>query len=210
MAAATLDAVHQGIEHLGRAHHHASFVDDTATAHTRADIYNAVNRSVLGAYVAFGFPDEDRRTPAINPKKWEAFVHWVVTYLRLEIDSRQLLVIWPLEKCARLALMIDSSWVPANSPENHRTLVTPGLAAALLGLVRHGCDVSPYGNFLAIRLQHSLNDKIRDSLADGKKRSKSWWKNKKFMVSLEAMYDIRELPKSLDDNKYHPHWCRPI
>jgi hypothetical protein len=210
IAAATPDALHQGIEHIGRAHHHASFVDDTATAHTRANIYDAVNRSVLGAYVAFGFPDEDRRTPAINPKKWEAFVHWVVTYLGLEIDSRLLLVIWPLEKRARLAAMIDSSWVPANSPQNHRALVTPGLAAALLGLVRHGCVVSPYGNFLAIRLQHSLNDKIRDDLADGRKRPKSWWVTKKFMVSLEAMYDIRELRKTLDDNKYHPHWCRPI
>jgi hypothetical protein len=48
MAAATPDAVHQGIKHLERAHRHASFVDDTATAHTRADIYDAVNPSVLG------------------------------------------------------------------------------------------------------------------------------------------------------------------
>jgi hypothetical protein len=103
---------------------------------------------VLGAYVAFGFPDEDRRTPAINPKKWEAFVHWVVTYLGLEIDSRLLLVIWPLDKRARLAAMIDSSWVPANSPQNHRALVTPGLAAALLGLVRHGCPTKCRSSFL--------------------------------------------------------------
>jgi hypothetical protein len=43
---ATPDAIHQGIDSMGCKNHHASFVDDTATAGIRDTIYEVVNSSV--------------------------------------------------------------------------------------------------------------------------------------------------------------------
>jgi hypothetical protein len=206
---ATPDALHQGIEHMGRMHHHASFVDDTATAHTRANIYDAINRSVLGAYIVFGFPDDDRRTPAINPKKWQEFLLHITMYLGLEIDTRLMLVIWPLDKRDRLVVMIDTLWVPPGSPPAYQPTLTPRDIASLLGLVRHGATVSQMGNFLSIRLQHSLNDAIRNGLQTNR-RTRRWWRTQRITVPIDAMIDIRALRRTLDSNQYHPYWCRPI
>jgi hypothetical protein len=206
---ATPDALHQGTEAMGRRNHHSSFVDDTATAHIRDKIYDAVNSSVLGAYIVFGFPDDDRRTPAINPKKWQRFLHYLAVYLGLEINTRLMLVIWPLEKRHRLAVIIDTVWIPPGSSPTHQAILTPRDCASLLGLVRHGATVSPEGNFLSIRLQHSLNDAIRDGLRDNR-RSRLWWRTKYVKVPIHSMNDVRAIRRTLDNNQYHPHWCRPI
>jgi hypothetical protein len=56
---ATPDTLQQGIERMGSARHYASFINDTATVHTPRNIHDAVNRSVLDAYIVFGFPDGD-------------------------------------------------------------------------------------------------------------------------------------------------------
>jgi hypothetical protein len=34
--------------------------------------------------------------------------------------------------------------------------------------------------------------------------------NKKIEVPIDAMVGIRALHRTLDDNQYHPHWCKPI
>jgi hypothetical protein len=106
-------------------------------------------------------------------------------YLGLEIDTRLMQVIWPLEKRRRLATMIDTQWVPPGCSAMHQAILTPRDCASLLGLVRHGAVVSPEGNFLAIRLQHSLNDAIRDGLR-GYKRARQWWRTKTITVPIDA------------------------
>jgi hypothetical protein len=118
-------------------------------------------------------------------------------------------LIWPLEKRHRLADMINTLWVPPRSPEAHQLSLTPTECASLLGLVRHGADVSPTGSFFSIRLQHSLDNAIRDGFRTNR-RTRLWWQTKKVKMPLDAMIDVRALRRTLDVNQYHPYWCKPI
>jgi hypothetical protein len=95
------------------------------------------------------------------------------------------------------------------SSPTHQAILTPRDCASLLGLVHHGATVSPEGNFLSIRLQHSLNDAIRDGLR-ANRRSRLWWRTKCVKVPIHSMNDVRAIRRTLDNNQYHPHWCRPI
>ena len=43
-----------------------AFVDDTGLAGIRTEIRSIINRSILAAYLIFGFPDESDSAPVIN------------------------------------------------------------------------------------------------------------------------------------------------
>jgi hypothetical protein len=52
----------------------------------------AISNSILAAYVVFGFPAEDRRTPCLNPFKWSPVVTHTLRFLGYMIDTRQMTV----------------------------------------------------------------------------------------------------------------------
>jgi hypothetical protein len=78
MTRATTDPVNPGAALLlrdpTRRYAHCSFVNDTGIAQTRNCMVGAITNSILSAYVVFGFPSEDRRTPCLNPFKWSPHV----------------------------------------------------------------------------------------------------------------------------------------
>ena len=201
LASATADQRHRGTSHHELPHQHNSFVDDTVTAAWPEKIRTAVNQSVLSSYVIFGFPKESRRPPPLNPSKWDVDVSAVFKYLGFIVDTAKMIVIWPLDKRKQLATWIDEIWL-----NNDTLTVTPKQASQLLGLIRHGAIVCPLGLYLSLRLQFELNDFI----SGRKKVRKSWWTAFRFKISNGIKAELRILRRQLDDNLYHPTWCRLI
>ena len=198
---ATADSRNTRQLHHELAFRHCSFVDDTATAAWPEQIRQAVNQSVLSAYVMFGFPGESRRPACLNADKWDQTVSAVVKYLGFIIDTQRMLVIWPVEKRTQLANLLDDTWLNQSI-----TTVNPKQASQLLGLVRHGGLVCHLGIYLSLRLQFELNN----FLSTGSRKAKSWWSRFRFPISNSIKAELKLLRNTLDDSTYHPTWCRQI
>jgi hypothetical protein len=206
LARADADSLNQGNLHLQAPFCHPSFVDDTATAAWTEFIRKAVNQSALGAYVMFGFPGTDRRPPPLNPSKWENLVAAIFKYLGFLIDTRNMIVIWPLEKRQQLRQWLDETWL---NPDV--TTVTPKEAGQLLGLIRHGAPICPLGVYLSMQLQFELNDFVSRA-GPSSTSSKRWWTRFRFRITSTIRADCRLLRNTLEgeDNFYHPIWSRDI
>ncbi len=183
-------------------------MDDTATSAIRLLARSAAADLVLAAYVVFGFPEEDRRPPCINPTKWKAVATWFSRYLGFDLDSRRMLVIWPLDKRRLLILIIDTKWLLASG---ERPWATPRDIAQLLGTVRHSSFVSAWGPFLSIRIQHFLNAMLPKHRRGPRAKRDRWWDTHKALAPVVTLDDVRLLRESLDDDDvYNPAWCRSI
>ena len=192
------DNINKGFYHLASQFSYQSFVDDTAVAHYPDHIRTAVNRSVLSAYVIFGFPAENRRPPPLNPLKWDNKATSVYKYLGFLIDTKRMVVIWPVEKRQRLARWITDIWLHPSHPR-----VSPKQASQIIGLVRHAARICPLGILLANRLQYDLNDLVSHANHDNGSR---WWGYARWQVSPAVRADLRMLLALLDDNEHHPAW----
>jgi hypothetical protein len=116
-------------------------------------------------------------------------------------------VAWPLEKLDRLRALLDD-WV--GTPRKR----TAHKAASLLGLVRHGAQLSNTGPFWSIRLQGQLSA-ASSSTAAAQMRKKHWWKWTRLKMDPTIMHDLNLLRHTLppaeatDINPFH-YWSRPI
>ena len=145
LAKAQADSIHQGDHHLQQLFHNSSFIDDNALAGWVDCICQALRQSVLSAYVIFGFPDEDRWPPPFNDDKWEDLANYVFKYLGYLIDTRKMVMIWPLEKHRQLASWLDDHWLASGIHS-----FSPLEASRLIRLLRHGGIVSPLGIYLSL------------------------------------------------------------
>jgi len=174
-------------------------VDDTGIAHTRDRMVGAITNSILAANVVFGFPDEDRRTPCLNPFKWSPIATHTLRFLGYFIDTRTLTVQWPDEKHAQLAACL--TWTGLIQHLGGNPTLTPRQIARSLGLVWHGFLVSPLGSFLSLRLQFTLNDAIR---SQKRRVTKRWWHTSSVRIPDEAVANIRLLRLFLEPET-HQH-----
>lgn len=179
-----------------------SFVDDSGNAHIHKHFRLAVNASVIAAYTIFGHPHEDpTRPPCINPSKWTPHATHLLTFLGYTIDSRKMIIIWPLAKRQKLDTYITTL---LDQQAQHGS--PPKQLAKVLGLVQHGSFTNPNGKYSTLRLQYHLNDAVSQApLA-----SKSWWKRNHLRLPPHIMTDLRILRSSLDSNLYHHMWNQPI
>ena len=161
--------------------------------------------AVASAYTVFGHPDNDRRDSCLKAEKFPPTAVSALLHLGYFIDTRQMQVSWPADKCAALATLLDD-WLL------HRTHRTPSEIAKLLGLLRHGAYLCPLGEFLSIRLQLTLSTATRKA---GKSalHSKPWWNASKIHLD-ESLYssDLLLLAQSLQPttNALPSVWSRPI
>jgi len=144
---ATTDSVNPGAALLlrdpTRRYAHSSFVDNTGITQTRDRMVGAITNSILSAYVVFGFPSEDRRTPCLNPFKWSPHVSHQLRFLGYQIDTRAMTVQWPDKRRAQLFSLFDVDWLSPLAGKNSQ--LTPRQIARPLGLVRHGAFTRAYG-----------------------------------------------------------------
>ena len=145
LAKAQADSIHHGDHHLQQLFHNSSFVDDNALAGWVDRIHQALRQSVLSAYIIFGFPDEDRWPPPFNDEKWEDLANYIFKYLGYLIDTRKMVMIWPLEKRRQLASWLDDHWLASRVRS-----FSPLEASRLIGLLHHGGIVSPLGIYLSL------------------------------------------------------------
>ena len=204
------DAIHQPLSVAG-GDRPPSFVDDTGLAGIKSAIIAFINRSILSAYLMFGFPDESDAQPVINEDKFAAIVSHILRYLGFLIDSRAMEVEWPLEKREKLAQMIADLFINRDPAVK----LTPSRLSQPLGLIRHGAPVANLGVYHSLRLQHRLNDVLSQfgsgRFAPNRQAHRRWWKHfdtgepdKELVVELKLLHATLTAPQ-------HRHvWRRPI
>ena len=183
-----------------------SFVDDSGVADVACRIMTAINNSHLSAYVIFGFPQEDTRRPAINAQKFDAFVSWLLKFLGFIINTRDMTVTWPPDKRERLAKLLDKHFL---QPLENRQPLTPKIVSQILGLVRNGALVSPYGVYLSLRLQYALNDAV-SAASHRQQTSHRWWSSSTIQPSIDVYYDTQLLHATLLGPNADKYWTRKI
>jgi hypothetical protein len=205
---AVADTEHQGITpEFANRFWHAMFVDDNAVADTYERFTAAVRSAEGSAYENYGSPEHDPRGPVLPLDKFVLVALTCILHLGLLVDSRLMAVAWPLEKLERLREVLDD-WL--NEPRQR----TAQEVARLLGLVRHGAQLSNTGPFWSIRLQRQLSA-VTSSTAAAKMHKKHWWKWKRLKIDPTVMRDLDLLRQTLppadatDTDPFH-YWSRPI
>jgi len=196
-------ALRQGPLQLGP---QPSFVDDTGAADVREKIMQAIENSILSAYVMFGFPAEDPRRPAINATKFDKQVTHILKFLGFIINTRDMTVEWPQDKRERLAKLLDEHFL---QPSSQRPPLTPKIVSQILGLVRNGATASPYGVYLSLRLQYELKDAV-SAASKNKPPDHHWWRRPILHPKPDVYADIRLLRSILTGANASNYWTRPI
>ena len=200
------DSHHQGIQDAR--YHNSTFVDDNGTVDTRARIRGAIDNSVRSAYVIFGHPSGDRRPPCLSEEKWLDLCSYTMQYLGFYIDTRRMIVAWPVEKRRQLASLIDEFL--QRSP----CILSPQECSSVLGLLRNAASIAPLGVFLSLRIQYALNEAVQAAWDRPKppiaRQWRRWYRNTKIRMPNHSLSDLRLLRSTLDENENHPVWSRYI
>jgi len=207
-AQATKDSLNPGINLLADGtpeRRMPSFVDDTGVAHVRGHFLQAAAASVHAAYVMFGHPSEDSlRPPCINPSKWRDEVSHILQFLGYSIDTRRMVVVWPLEKRQKFLNFVDA----VLDDHAQRQCASPHSISRVLGLVRHAAVVAPMGISRSLALQHYFNDKLRTAPQGAVLRR--WYQRRVIHVPNSIAAELKELRSKVSMEFYDPFWCRPI
>jgi hypothetical protein len=188
-------------------YHNSTFVDDNGLADLRTRILGAIDNSVRAAYDIFGHPNDDRRAPCLSEEKWLLLASFAMVYLGFYIDTRRLIMAWPVEKREQLAQLIDDILADVSS------LITPKQSSSLLGLIRNAAVVAPLGVYLSLRLQHALNEATRGAWQVLAFRTGSfcqWYRLPRIRLTRETVRDLRLLRSKITFQLEDPTWCRPI
>jgi hypothetical protein len=177
-----------------------SFVDDNGVSATQGNIIPALQQSLLAAFLLFGWPDDDRRGSCIAPDKWDPIVSYIFLFLGYRVNSRTLMVTWPLYKRKALHEEIVEA---LNS--KHRC-VTPKLAASILGKIRSVYDVAPWGPYISFSLSEALKKATRSAFSS----NRTWWTRGKVRLSASVRADLRFLCEFLNEPEFSPVWSRYI
>ena len=181
------------------------FVDDTGVAQIRDHFLTAAGASVHAAYVMFGQPEEDPNRPAcINDKKWEVVVSHLLQFLGYFIDTRKMIVCWPLDKRTKLKVFLDVILDDAAADR----CSTPHSISRVLGLIRHAAPVAPMGTFRSLRLQYMFNDTVAKAPAG--KWLRRWYQRRQIRLTPELLSELRSFRQLISQDLYDPFWCRSI
>ena len=207
---AVADSQHQGIpEHLAERYHNSTFVDDNGIVDVRDRIVGAIDNSVRSAYAIFGTPENDRRRrPCLSEEKWMELISFAMLYLGFYIDTRLMIMAWPVEKRMQLAQLLDDFL------SRNPCILSPKESSSLLGLLRNAAPVAPLGIYLSLRVQHALNEAIQAVWQSQGPRPprfwRRWYRHSGIPIQQYTIQDLRLLRSTLDTNDHHPVWSRYI
>jgi hypothetical protein len=125
-------------------------------------------------------------------------------FLGYFIDTRKMLVSWPIAKREKLRFLLDESFAATanNAP------CTPHSISRLLGLLRHAAPVAPMGTQRSLRLQFAMNDLLKR--APHAHILRRWYQRKQVRLSESILSELKFLREKISDDIYDPFWCRPI
>ena len=122
-------------------------------------------------------------------------MNFILKFLGFLIDTRRMLVIWPLNKRDKLAKLLDTLSLEQSTPAVGSS---PRQLARILGLLRHGAFVAPLGVLQTLRLQFRLNDLV--SKARGTpQQQRRWWGTRRLRLPDIIMRDLASF--LLDDKR---------
>ncbi len=176
--------------------HNASLADDNGIVATRDRIVDALHQSLVAAFILFGWPSEDRRSSCMAADKWEISATHIALFLGYLINSRTLVVTWPLYK--RAALYEDIQQALA-AP----TKVPPKLAASIMGKVRAAGEIAPWGPYISFSLANAIKNASRRAFHP----TRRWWTKGRITFSHEVIQDLLFLCESLNLPEFSPVWC---
>jgi hypothetical protein len=132
--------------------------------------------------------------------KWDPIVSFIVLFLGYVIDSRAMVVTWPLAKRVDLWTDIQSAL------QARRREISPRLSASILGKIRSVSDLSPWGPYLSFSLSEALKRASRAAFQP----TRSWWSRGKICLSKSVVADLEHLCEYLTVPEFSPIWSRYI
>jgi hypothetical protein len=175
--------------------HNASFVDDNGICALRDRIVAALQQSLVAAFILFGWPWQDRRSSCMAADKWETAASFIVLFLGFYINSRTMMVTWPLSK--RMALLHDITTALAQPRK-----VTPRVTASIMGKVRSAGEIAPWGPYITFSVADTLKNATRNAFSS----HRSWWSKGKVRFSKKVQADLRFLSEQLVLPEFSPVW----
>jgi hypothetical protein len=154
----------------------STFVDDNGKLALRSNMRDALQQSLLSAFLIFGMPGNDRRGVCLQDDKWDPVISHTMLYLGFIINSRAMTVSWPLYKRQEL---FDELQALLLLPRSRRHL-TPKQVASILGKLRSAIQISPWGVFLSFSLAATLKNAGRNAFSS----TRSWWSKGKNSTQL--------------------------
>jgi len=95
---------------------------------------------------------------------------FLIVYLGYLINSRRMVMSWPVEKRMQLAELLDGIFM------RDPCMVTPRESSSLLGLIQNADLVAPLGIYLLLWVQYDLSDSIKSVWSNRGARPPLWWK----------------------------------
>ncbi len=184
-------------------HHHIMYVDDNHTAALRESMIAAVRAAEGSAYDVYGKPVQRSLRPCFQADKWDVFIHYLITHLGYDINTRAMTMAWPIDKRTALASHIDAHF------NAFPCMASPQFVARLLGQVRNGSIVSPHGEFLSVRLSQDLAHLVKAIPHRKTHCVKRWWRNHAISIAPDTFRDIQLLRTTLLP-QHAALWTRPI
>jgi len=122
------------------------FVNNDILSTIRSQMCEALCATVGLAYQCFGHPDADRCGSCLVADKFPMTAGPAVEFIGFLINTRKLQVKWPADKVEALHAALHD-WI------HHPMACTPKEIVQLLGYIRNGTYLCPFGNFTSTRLQ---------------------------------------------------------
>jgi hypothetical protein len=173
----------------------ATFVDDNGICAIRDQIVSALHQSLVSAFILFGWPEQDRRSSCIAPDKWDPMATFIVLFLGYKIDSRNMVITWPLYKRQALyddiqMALLDPSCVP------------PKVAASIMGKVRAAGNIAPWGPYISFSLADAIKQACRRAFGP----IRTFWSRGKIRFNNNVIEDLKLLAESLQLPEFNPVW----
>jgi hypothetical protein len=173
----------------------SSFVDDNGVCAYAPDIKPALQQSLVSAFLVFGWPGDDRRNSCMAEEKWAKEATNIMLFLGYYINSRTLMVTWPLYK--RQVLLQDITDALANPRQ-----VPLKTVASILGKVRAAGEIAPWGAYISFSLADALKRATRAAFYPLRK----YWSKGKVRLSRRVIADLKLLSESLNLPEFSQVW----
>ncbi len=181
-------------------HSNCCFVDDNGVAGLRSNIKQSLHKSVVSAFLLFGWPVNDRRSSCLAPDKWEKNIVYDMLYLGFRICSRTMRVTWPWYKRKELHDEITAALAP------RRPSLTPRGVASMVGKLCSASLVAMWGPYLSYGLALALKIALQSAFSCLRR----FWTRGKVWITKSMKKDMECIANMLLEPEFSPVWSQYI
>jgi hypothetical protein len=178
----------------------STFVNDNGILARHSDMRDALQQSLISAFLIFGFPGDDRHGACLQAEKWDHSISHSMLYLGFFINSRNMTVSWSYYKRAKLYHKLQEILLQ----RANNVTILPRQMASVIG--KSAISISPWGTYLSF----SMSTHLTRASCNAFRATRSWWSKAKIQVNKSVIWDICLLMETLLAPKEDPIWTRPI